>query len=182
MVFKALVDARLVYQLERELDGTAISEIASDLKNQMDEVLAQLHGALTTGQTMKTAKAAAILQGFGGQALGLSCGSELVEKAIQAHRSHSGGGERSARNQQPRIHTRGQILASQLPRALAAGDGRHAENDSWLASWILSHWPSDGPCAIEMKAGERVVRNWLKARRKSHPDDFWNPGGPIPGH
>lgn len=179
MVLQGLAGAEAVHQAHRMFEGSALSGIGADLLIERDEALGRLHAALTAGQIMTAARAASDLSWLGGKAEWLAFLGESAENDASRIQACKLGGSNSekVKQQRDKIGRRDKILTALLPKALAAGDWRHASNTSHLADWMRARWPSDSP---DPKPGERVIANWIRDRRKTHPDDFWNPAGPIP--
>jgi len=177
-----LAGAEDVYQAHRLFLGTVLAEMASGLMIARDEALERLSAALAARRLMAAARAASDLSELGGKAQGLVLFSEFARRAAAHAQSASEGGSNSekVKQQRDKIRRRDSILTTLLPRALSVGGGHRAMNTSRLAQWMLDHWPRDGPSASDLKAGVRVVSDWVRARRKINPDDFWNLAGPLP--
>ena len=180
IVLEGLSGAEAVYQAHRAFGGSALSAITSDLMSDRNKALEQLQDALTTGQMMMAARASGSLCWLGGKAEGLAFLGEVAEKTVSDAQSRSNGGLEHAKKQKAEIGSREDILTGLIIQAVKAAGARNGWNSSWLARWITEHWPSDGPSTSDLRAGVRVISDWVRARRKTHPHDFWIPAGPIP--
>jgi hypothetical protein len=180
IVLGGLAGAEAVYQAHRLFEDSALSEISNNLMSAQSKALERLHDALTTGQMMMAARAAGDLSWLGGKAEGLAFFGEFAAKAVSDSQSRSNGGLEHAKKQKAEIDSREDILTGLIIHAVAAAGARNGWNSSWLARWMLKHWPSDGLSASDLRAGVRVISNWVRERRKTHPDDFWIPAGPVP--
>lgn len=180
IVLEGLSGAEAVYQVHRSFKDSALSAISTDLMSDQIKALEQLHDALTIGQGMRAARAAGKLCWLGGKAEYLAFLGQFAETAVSDAQSRSNGGLEHAKTQKAEIGSRDDILTGLIIQAVGAGGTRNGWNSSWLARWMLEHWPTDGLSASELRAGVRVIREWVRARRKTHPADFWIPAGPIP--
>ena len=180
LMLGGLAGAEAVYEAYRFFEDSALAEIISKIMSERDAALEQLHDALATGQMMLAACAAGDLSRLGGKAEGLIFFGKFAENAVSDSQSRSSGGLERAKEQKAEIRVREGILTILIVDAVAAGGARNGWNSSWLARWMLEHWPSDGLSALNRRAGVRVIRDWVTARRKTHPDDFWIPAGSIP--
>lgn len=179
IVFEGLSGAEAVYQAHCSFKDGSLSAICNDLMTDRTRALEQLNNALTNGQIMVAARAAGNLCWLGGKAEGLAFLGEFAEKAVSDARSRSDGGLEHAKKQAANIGSREDILTGLISQAVRAGGARNGWNNSWLARWMLEHWPSDGLSASDLRAGLRVISDWVRARREAHPDDFRIPADPI---
>lgn len=179
IVVEGLSGAEAVYRVHCSFKDRSLSAICNDLMTDRTKAWEQLHNALTNGQIMAAARAAGNLCWLGGKAEGLAFLGEFAEKAVSDARSRSNGGLEHSKKQTAEIGSREDILTGLISQAVRAGGARNGWNNSWLARWMLEHWPSDGRSASDLRAGLRVISDWVRARRKAHPDDFRISADPI---